>query len=95
MPAALQVKYNKYTDFAMTIMSRLPEENLPMDLSDTHLFIKGYDLLEGNDSRIGADDITAGLAPVGGDWKSSDLTKVIGACGTGHFAVRCSVGAVR
>lgn len=34
----------KYTEFAKSIMSALPPEEVPADLSDSHLFVKVCDI---------------------------------------------------
>lgn len=48
----LQNKFIKYIDFAKSIMNSLPEEKVPVDLLDTHLFVKSCDMLEGYSHRV-------------------------------------------
>ena len=43
LPAMLQVLFRKYTEFAKAIMSALPPEDVPADLSDSHLFVNVCD----------------------------------------------------
>lgn len=40
----LQVLFNKYTEFAKSFISARPAEEVPADLSDSHLFVTDCDM---------------------------------------------------
>ncbi|CAM9974786.1 unnamed protein product [Ectocarpus sp. 13 AM-2016] len=52
-------KFIKYIDFAKSIINALPQEKVPADLLDTHLFVKACDMLEGYSHRVDEEYIKA------------------------------------
>ena len=45
LPLMEQEMFTKHIRFAKTIMSALPPGEVPVDLKDTHLFVKGCDVI--------------------------------------------------
>jgi len=41
----LQDLFNKYTQYSKSIMSTLPPKEVPVDLTDSHLFVKACDVV--------------------------------------------------
>lgn len=66
----MQDKFNKYIQFAKSIMKALPSEEIPQDLSDTHLFVKICDIVgyqqrfdEGNLTDVAATVVESDYEP--------------------------------
>lgn len=67
-----QDKFIKYIDFAKSIINALPQEKVPADLLDTHLFVKACDMLEGYSHRVDEEYIKA----ASGTLESCKMAKV-------------------
>ncbi len=73
----IQGMFTKYIGFAKSIMSALPPEEIPLELSDTHLFNKACGILVGNEQRLDEEDIRAAAETVESGFQScSSMVKV-------------------
>lgn len=73
----LQRKFNRYIDFARTIMRALPAEEVPTDLTDAHMWVKATDLFNGLFDELSEEDLKDGIGIASGDAIAVSLTKVM------------------
>lgn len=70
-PLLRQKKFNNYIDFARSIMRTLPAEEVPSDLTESHIYVKACDLYDGFYDQLGEEDLRDAKAVLG-------LAKVMG-----------------
>lgn len=63
---APQEKFNKYIDFAESIMRALPATEVPVDLADAHMFVKTRDMFDGFYDQLGEEDLRDAMGAVSG-----------------------------
>ena len=61
----IQKKFNKYIDFARSIMRTLPAEKVPPDLTESHIYVKACDLYDGFYDQLGDQDLKDAKAVLG------------------------------
>ena len=83
-----QEKFNKYIDFAKSIMKVLPPEEVPTDLTDTHMFVKACDMFDGYNHHLGEEDLRDAMGAVSGDCEAVSLSKVIDVWKSGCLSSR-------
>ena len=70
--AAPQEKFNKYVDYAGSIMKALPATEVPMDLADAHVFVKAGDIFDGFYDQLDEEDLRDALGAASGLAKVTD-----------------------
>ena len=73
----LQDKSSKYVVFAKSIMKALPPEQIPVDLADTHMFIKACEMSAGFHDQLGEEDLRDAMGSVSDSAESVSLSKVM------------------
>jgi len=75
----VQDMFKKYIGFAKSIMRALPPEEIPSELSDTHLFGESCGIILGDEQRFDVEDIRHAAETVENGFESC----------TGMIKVRC------
>ena len=73
---AFQEKFNKYIDYAGSVMRALPVAEVPMDLADTHMFVKAGDTFDGFYDQLDEEDLRDALGAASGLAKVMDESVV-------------------
>lgn len=69
---SLQKKFNKYIDYAKSIMRALPAMEVPTDLTDAHMFVKACDMFDGFYDQLDEEDFRDAMGAVSGLAKVMD-----------------------
>jgi len=72
-----QDKFNKYIHFAKTIVRALPQEEVPVDLTDTLQFMKACDMFVAYHHKLDEEDLKDAEETVANGYEScSSMAKV-------------------
>eukprot|EP00903_Cladosiphon_okamuranus_P014222 g13213.t1 len=68
-------KFNKHIDFAKSIMKALPPGEVPIDLTDTHMFVKACDMFHGLNRHLDQEDLREAMGAISGKNGDHSLSK--------------------